>query len=148
MKKRLMGKFAAAAVLVPVLATAGTGEAFAAGHAVTWKNKGNGKYLAYFNGKVRTTSATGASMKWTETKRSDGTYTMKHRLTGKCLDSNGRGSVYLRSCNGGSHQKWHEIKYSAGWRLKNKATGRTLGLGSGGLARTAVDLGYPHQRWS
>lgn len=67
MKKRLVAKFVAAACLAPVLALAGTGQAFAADHAVTWKNKSNGEYLAYFNGKVRTTSATGASMKWDET---------------------------------------------------------------------------------
>lgn len=148
MNKRLIGKFAAAAVLVPTLALAGTGQAFAASATVTWKNKGNGKYLAYFNGRVRTTSATGATMKWTETKQSDGTYTLKHRLTGKCLDGNRQGAVYVRACNGGNYQKWHEIQTSAGWRLKNKATGRTLGVQPSGIVYAASDTRIPRQRWS
>ncbi|AJT70075.1 RICIN domain-containing protein [Streptomyces chattanoogensis] len=148
MKKRLIGKFAAAAVLAPALALAGTGQAFAASQTVTWKNKGNGKYLAYFNGRVRTTSATGATMKWTETKQSGGSFTLKHRMTGKCLDSNRHGAVYVGACNGGNHQKWYEIKDSAGWRLKNKATGRTLGVQPSGIAYTASDTRIPRQRWS
>ncbi|MFD9905658.1 RICIN domain-containing protein [Streptomyces sp. NPDC059063] len=146
MKKRLTGMVAVAA-LAPVLALASTGQAYAAS-TVTWRNEGNGKYLAYFNGKVRTTSATGASMKWTESKQSDGTYTMKHRLTGKCLDANSGGSVYLRACNGGSHQKWREKKTSWGWRLKNKATGQTLGVMGTGAVYTGRDQGDAPQRWS
>ncbi|MGW2745129.1 RICIN domain-containing protein [Streptomyces sp. NPDC001450] len=148
MKKRVVGKFVAAAFLAPALAFAGTGQAFAAGHAVTWRNKSNGEYLAYFNGKVRTTSATGASMKWDESKQSDGSFTMKHHLTGKCLDSNSHGAVYIGACNGGNYQKWYESKDSSGWRLKNKATGRTLGLASSGAVITASDTGAPRQRWS
>ncbi|MFE1312230.1 RICIN domain-containing protein [Streptomyces sp. NPDC058755] len=148
MKKRLVGKFVAAAFLAPALAFAGTGEAFAASHAVTWKNKKNGEYLAYFNGRVRTTSATGASMKWDENKQSDGSYTMKHHLTGKCLDSNRNGAVYVGACNGGNYQKWYESKDSSGWRLKNKATGRTLGLSSRGTVVTSSDTGSSRQRWS
>ncbi|MFD9069600.1 RICIN domain-containing protein [Streptomyces lasiicapitis] len=147
MKKRLIGKFAAAAALVPVLAIAGTGQAFAASHTVTWKNASSDKYLAYFNGKVRLTSAAGASVKWIETKRSDGTYTMKHRLTGKCLDSNSRGDVYVRSCNGGNYQKWREIKDATLWQLKNKATGRTLGMWGGNKVDTKADTGSGYQRW-
>ncbi|MEU9988944.1 RICIN domain-containing protein [Streptomyces sp. NPDC048045] len=148
MKTRLMGTFAAAAVLAPVLALAGTGQAFAASSAVTWKNKQNHQYLAYFNYKVRTTSATGASMKWDESKQSDGTYTMKHHGTGKCLDSNANGDVYLLACNGGNYQKWYEINDSSGWRLKNKATGRVLGVAISGQVRTDSDAGAARQRWS
>ncbi|MEU5534014.1 RICIN domain-containing protein [Streptomyces sp. NPDC020362] len=148
MKMRLIGTFAAAAVLAPALALAGTGQAFAADHAVTWKNKDNGQYLAYFNSKVRTTSATGASMKWDENKQSDGSYTMKHHLTGKCLDSNNDGAVYLLACNGGNYQKWYESKDSSGWRLKNKATGMVLALGGSNLVVAFGDSGYQSQRWS
>ncbi|MGW0208179.1 hypothetical protein ACWDZ8_21005 [Streptomyces sp. NPDC003233] len=54
MKKRLMGTFAAAAVLAPALTLAGTGQAFAVGDPVTWKNNGNHKYLAHYSGRVRT----------------------------------------------------------------------------------------------
>ncbi|WP_186319080.1 RICIN domain-containing protein [Streptomyces sp. SAJ15] len=143
-----MRTFAVAAVLAPALAVVGTGQASAASQTVTWKNKGNGEYLAYFNGKVRTTSASGASMKWTETKLSDGSYTMKHQLTGKCLDSNAAGAVYVGACNGGNYQKWYETKDSTGWRLKNKATGRTLGVQPSDVVYTASDTGVPRQRWS
>lgn len=148
MKKRLVAKFVAAALLAPALAFAGTGQAFAADHAVTWKNKSNGKYLAYFNGRVRTTSATGASMKWDENKQSDGSFTMKHHLTGKCLDSNSNGAVYVGSCNGGNYQRWYESNDASGWHLQNKATGLTLGLASSGAVVTAPDAGAPRQRWS
>ncbi|MFH8350551.1 RICIN domain-containing protein [Streptomyces sp. NPDC018045] len=149
MKKRLIGTFVATAALAPALIVGASGQAFAAGSTVTWKNKATGKCLAYFNYKVRTTSACGgASAKWTETKQAGGTYTLKQQLSGKCLDSNKQGAVYVQACNGGNYQKWHEIKDSAGWRLKNKATGLTLGVDSNGLAFAGPDGTIKRQRWS
>jgi Ricin-type beta-trefoil lectin domain-like len=151
MKKRLIGTFAAAAVLAPVLTLAGTGQAFAAGNPVTWRNNYSGKYLAYVNSRVRTINADptqSASLKWDEDKQSDGTYVMRHHMTGKCLDSNSSGDVYLLACNGGNYQKWYESHDSSGWRLKNKATGRVLEELTTGEIRTAADEGYPVQRWS
>ncbi|MGW1917378.1 RICIN domain-containing protein [Streptomyces sp. NPDC002076] len=151
MKKRLMGTFAAAAVLAPALTLAGTGQAFAAGNPVTWKNNGTGKYLAYFNFRVRTTNADpsqSASLKWDEYKQSDGTYLMKHHGTGKCLDSNRNGDVYIGTCNGGDYQKWYESHDSSGWRLKDKATGRVLEAWGDGSVSTADDARVPAQRWS
>ena len=151
MKKRLIGTFVAAAVLAPALTLAGTGQAFAAGNPVTWKNEANDKYLSYVNSHVRTVSADPSqsiSVKWDEYKQSDGTYLMKHHADGKCLDSNTDGDVYLLACNGGNYQKWYESHDSSGWTLKNKATGRVLGLGSDNLVHTSRDLGVPAQRWS
>ncbi|MEU0008196.1 RICIN domain-containing protein [Streptomyces sp. NPDC006314] len=151
MKKRLIGTFAAAAVLAPALTLTGTGQAFAAGSAVTWKNNSNHQYLAYFNFRVRTTSADpsqSASLKWDEYKQSDGTYLMKHHGDGKCLDSNGRGEVYLGTCNGGNYQKWYEFHDSDGWTLQDKATGLVLKVDSDGQVRTAKDTYAPAMRWS
>ncbi|ANP48677.1 hypothetical protein J2Z21_007602 [Streptomyces griseochromogenes] len=150
MKKRLIG-MCAAAVLAPVLALAGTGEAFAAGNPVTWKNYGNGNYLAYSNSRVRTINADpsqSASLKWDEYKQSDGTYVLKHHMTGKCLDSNSSGDVYVGDCNGGNYQKWHEIQGLTGWTLKDKATGRVLDVGFDGQVHTASDSDVPAKRWS
>ncbi|MGV4985423.1 RICIN domain-containing protein [Streptomyces sp. NPDC001709] len=151
MKKRLVGTFAATAVLAPALVLAGTGQAFAAGNPVTWRNNYSGKYLTYINYRVRTINADPSQsppLKWDEYKQSDGSYVMKHHLSGKCLDSNGNGDVYLLSCNGGNYQKWYESHDSSGWRLKDKATGRVLEELTTGEIRTASDEGYPVQRWS
>ncbi|MER5548328.1 RICIN domain-containing protein [Streptomyces sp. NPDC001118] len=148
MKKRLIGVCAASAVLAPVLTLVGTGPAFAADSGVSWRNESNGKYLAYFNYRVRTTSAIGPTSKWFENKQSDGTYTMRHDIDRKCLDSNSRGDVYIGACNGGDYQKWYEIQDSSGWRLKDKATGRVLEVGIDGQVHTEADAGAPRQRWS
>lgn len=136
MKKRLIGTFAAAAVLAPALALAGSGQAFAAGNPVTWKNVWTDGYLAYNNSRVRLVSGTGYSTQWTEYRQSDGTYLMKFTGNGKCLDSNSNGDVYLLDCNGGDYQKWYEIHESAGWVLKDKATGLVLDTGGTGVVYT------------
>ncbi|MEV6053418.1 RICIN domain-containing protein [Streptomyces sp. NPDC052107] len=151
MKKRLIGTFVAAAVLAPALTLAGTGQAFAAGNRVTWRNNYNGKYLTYLNNRVRTINADPSQsppLWWDEFKQSDGAYVMQHHMTGKCLDSNSNGDVYLLNCNGGDYQRWYESHDSSGWRLKNKATGRVLEALTTGEIRTAADEGYPVQRWS
>jgi hypothetical protein len=46
----------------------------------------------------------------------------------------------------GQYQKWDEIKDTAGWRLKNKATGLTLGQ-NGSVLCTGFDGGLKAQRW-
>jgi hypothetical protein len=136
MKKRLIGTLAAAAILAPALTLAGSGQAFAAGNPVTWKNTWTDGYLAYNNSRVRLVSGTGYSTHWTEYRQSDGTYLMKFTGNGKCLDSNSDGDVYLLDCNGGDYQKWYEIHESAGWVLKDKATGLVLDTGGTGVVYT------------
>ncbi|MER5860567.1 ricin-type beta-trefoil lectin domain protein [Streptomyces sp900105245] len=145
MKKRFMGRLAVA-ILTPAVILAGAGQAFANG-TVTWKNKLNGKCLGYVNNIPLAAADCGTPpSKWTETKQSDGSWTLKTSY-GDCLDSNRDGKVYIRDCNGGANQKWEEIKDTAGWRLKNKATGLTLGQHDGVLY-TGFDGGLKAQRWS
>ncbi|GHE07012.1 RICIN domain-containing protein [Streptomyces alanosinicus] len=156
MNKRLIGTFVAAAVLAPALTLAGTGQAFAAGNRVTWKNNWVGGYLQYVNHRVRTSGegvdpGQSITVWWDEFKQSDGTYVMKHDAAGKCLDSNSNGDVYLLDCNGGDYQKWYEIHKSTGWVLKDKATGLVLTGGDGGAAYTdRENQGAPvgDQYWS
>ncbi|MFD8717863.1 ricin-type beta-trefoil lectin domain protein [Streptomyces sp. NPDC059629] len=108
------------------------------------------EYLAYNNSRVRLVSASGYSTHWTEYRQSDGTYLMKFAGNGKCLDSNSNGDVYLLDCNGGDYQEWYEIHDSAGWVLKDKATGLVLDTGgTGGVyTDTRNQLGSPAQHWS
>jgi hypothetical protein len=140
MNKRLIGTFVAAAVLAPALTLAGTGQAFAAGNRVTWKNTWTGGYLMYVNHRVRLSGdgvdpGQSSTVWWTEYRQSDGTYLMKFG-NGQCLDSNSDGDVYLLDCNGGDYQKWYEIHESAGWVLKDKATGLVLDTGGTGVVYT------------
>ncbi|MGH4032102.1 RICIN domain-containing protein [Actinomycetota bacterium Odt1-20B] len=146
MNKRLIGTWAASAVVAPALLLAGSGTASANGN-VSWKNKGNGLCLMYGNGMVLTGSACGkAGGSWYETKQSDGTFTLK--TLGYCLDSNKAGKVYAIKCNGGNNQKWSEIKTAGGWRLVNKATNLTLGSNGQHMVYTGIDAGGKYQRWS
>ncbi|MFE0101833.1 ricin-type beta-trefoil lectin domain protein [Streptomyces sp. NPDC059009] len=146
MNKRLIGTWAAAAVVAPALLLAASGTAAANGN-VQWKNKGNGLCLMYAPGMVLTGSGCGKSAgNWYETKQSDGTFTLK--IHGYCLDSNKAGKVYAIQCNGGNNQKWHETKTAGGWRLVNKATGLTLGSNGQHTVYTGIDAGGKYQRWS
>jgi len=154
MNKRLIGTFVAAAVLAPALTLAGTGQAFAAGNRVTWKNNWYGGYLMYVNSRVRLSGdgvdpGQSSTVWWTEYRQSDGTYLMKFG-NGKCLDSNSDGDVYLLDCNGGNYQKWYEIHESSGWVLKDKATGLVLDTGGTGVIYTDRQAGSPNpaQHWS
>ncbi|KUN02381.1 hypothetical protein AQI95_26520 [Streptomyces yokosukanensis] len=145
MNKRVLGRLAVA-FLAPAVILAGAGEAFADG-TVTWKNNLNGKCLGYIQGNVQAAADCGSKpSKWTETKQSDGTWTLKTNY-GDCLDSNKDGDVYLRHCNGGDNQKWYELKDSSGWRLQDKATKLTLGQHDT-LLYTNYDGGLKAQRWS
>ncbi|TJZ44590.1 hypothetical protein FCH28_30140 [Streptomyces piniterrae] len=148
MRKRLIGTFAAGAVLAPALMIAGSGQAFAASKTVQWKNTGNGKCLVSNGYWVGVGSCNAPTRKWQETKQSDGTYVLKSADHGWCLDSKQDGTVYARSCNGGKNQKWVESKDSFGWRLQNKATGLTLGGYDNGQAYASFDGGLKRQRWS
>ncbi|MGK5637546.1 RICIN domain-containing protein [Streptomyces sp. URMC 126] len=150
MMKRLIGTFAATAILAPALMLSASGEAFAASKTVTWKNKGNGKCLVANGFWVGAGSCGSYLAKWKETKQSDGTFVLKTADHDFCLDSKKNGEVRAGVCNGGKNQKWREIKDSMGWRLTNKATGLTLGIKP--IAGTPVYAGYDgsikHQRWS
>ncbi|WP_030024356.1 RICIN domain-containing protein [Streptomyces monomycini] len=84
---------------------------------------------------------------WRATKQADGTFTLKNSTDGWCLDSRKNGTVYTHSCNGGKNQKWREIKDSMGWRLVNKATGKTIGVNSHGVY-ARFDGSIKHQCWS
>ncbi|GHE04615.1 RICIN domain-containing protein [Streptomyces alanosinicus] len=146
MKKRVLGGLAVAA-LAPAVILAGAGTSFAASSTVTWKNKLSGKCLGYANGIPLAAFDCGSKpSKWTETKQSDGTYTLRTSY-GYCLDSNKDGKVYLLHCNGGANQKWNEFKDSTGWRLQNNATKLTLGQERDTLY-TNFDGGLKAQRWS
>ncbi|MFF7357396.1 RICIN domain-containing protein [Streptomyces filipinensis] len=155
MKKRLIGTFAAVAVLAPALTLVDTGQAFAAGNRVTWRNNYDGGYLTYVNYRLRTTGdgvdpSQSPTVWWDEYKQSDGSYVLKWHMNGKCLDSNRNGDAYLLDCNGGDYQKWYETHDSSGWRLKDKATGRVLSSVATlpKRIRTVADDGYPIERWS
>ncbi|GGW32759.1 hypothetical protein GCM10010503_05820 [Streptomyces lucensis JCM 4490] len=140
-----MGRLAVA-VLTPVVIVAGAGQAFANG-TVTWKNKLNGKCIGVVNNIPQAAADCDTPIaKFTETKQSDGTWTLKTSYD-YCLDSNADGKVYMLKCNGGAHQKWYEIKDTAGWRLQNKATKLTLGQHESVLY-TGFDGGLKAQRWS
>ncbi len=58
--------------------------------------------------------------KWTG---EDGRSLIRNIQTGRCLDSNDRGEVYMLACNGGKYQDWYDISHH---RLQNGATGRCL----------------------
>ncbi|MGW1810617.1 RICIN domain-containing protein [Streptomyces sp. NPDC002078] len=84
----------------------------------------------------------------TPSPESDGTYLLKHHMTGNCLDSNGRGEVYIGACNGGNYQKWYEFHDSDGWTLQDKATGLVLKVDSDGQVGTGTDTYAAAMRWS
>ncbi|MFV8132772.1 RICIN domain-containing protein [Streptomyces syringium] len=146
--KRLIGAFAAAAVLAPTLIVTGSGQAQAASRTVQWKNKGTGKCLSSIGNLVETDACNLRITNWRETKKSDGTYTLTNSTDGWCLDSKRDHTVYTLECNGGKNQRWREIKDSSGWRLVNKATGFTLGARPNGSVYAGYDGSIKHQRWS
>jgi hypothetical protein len=55
------------------------------------------------------------------------TVSLRHKLTGECLDSNNTGEVYLLACNGGAFQQWQVKENKGGTRVfRDVATGRCL----------------------
>ncbi|MEV5595376.1 RICIN domain-containing protein [Streptomyces sp. NPDC052496] len=145
--KRLIGAVAAAAVLAPAFVVGGSGQAFAATKTVQWKNKATGYCLSSIHDTVSTDKCNLRITNWRETKQADGTFILKNSTDGWCLDSRKNGTVYTHSCNGGNNQKWRETKDSLGWRLTNKATGKTIGVNTEEVY-AGFDGGIKHQRWS
>ncbi|MCX4586979.1 RICIN domain-containing protein [Streptomyces sp. NBC_01481] len=131
-----------------------TSAASAAQTKVTWKNAATGLWLGMDTGLFGTGTKVVTDNRnvggWYETKNSDGSFTLRwagYSQGDKCLDSDSDGNVYGIGCNGGKNQKWHEVKYSSGWRLTNKATGRVLDSNSSGSVYTSTDQGNFYQRW-
>lgn len=91
------------------------------------------------------------------------TLTIHNHHTGKCLDSDGSGRVYMLDCNGGDYQRWIVFRRpvpgegNAGLdpvQLKNRATGRCLDARpepdgrSGFMMFTAPCTRDDSQRWN
>ncbi|WP_058041759.1 RICIN domain-containing protein [Streptomyces roseifaciens] len=146
MGKRLMGRLAAAAVIAPALLLAGSGDAFADG-SVTWKNKGTNKCLSHIAGIAAVGDCGSGYANWWETKKSDGSFVLRAGgYNGDCLEHY-KGELRTVSCDGSNYQKWYETKLSNGWRLTNKATGKTLGTNSSNGIYAGIDAGGKLQRW-
>ncbi|MEV4503461.1 RICIN domain-containing protein [Streptomyces klenkii] len=145
MKKQLIGKLAAVALVAPALALASTGQAFADG-TVTWKNKGTNKCLSHISGVAIPGDCGSGYTSWYEKKQSDGTFVLKTSYQGDCLQHY-KGNLRTVACDGSNYQKWYETKFSNGWRLTNKATGGTLGTNSSNGLYAGIDAGGKLQRW-
>lgn len=77
-----------------------------------------------------------------------GTVTIRHRVTGWCLDSNTARHVYTLPCNGGSFQKWLVGDRDFGTViLRNLATSFVLDSNLSGNVYTGPENGGSFQKW-
>ncbi|MYQ76490.1 MULTISPECIES: RICIN domain-containing protein [unclassified Streptomyces] len=94
---------------------------------------GRGSLLWQWNGKLNTIT------------------TLKNNYWGRCLDSNDKGDVYPKPCNGGSYQKWRTVQPAArsAVMLQSVGTARCLYQQDNGYYRTAAcDRNAQNQRFT
>jgi|SRR4051794_8833224 hypothetical protein len=88
------------------------------------------------------------SQKWRINPNGAGETAFSNVQTRQCFDSNRRGAVYMRRCNGGAFQKWYLSSGTAGSLMHNVATERCLIAGSDGYLSTGRCLDIRDQLWS
>jgi hypothetical protein len=79
-----------------------------------------------------------------------GNYTVVQYATGRCLDSNGAGSVYTSICGPADnpYQHWHTGPFTSA-SFQNAATGRLLdGNGSSVYTSVPANANNPYEIWT
>lgn len=69
--------------------------------------------------------------------------TVRHGVTGRCLDSNTKENVYVKDCNGGRYQKWTRNP-----TMQNRQTGKCLDSDGKGKVYTKQCNGGGYQHWT
>jgi hypothetical protein len=126
--------------ITQALSTAGTTAALVVGLAtsagadgwVTWQHDVSGRCLGVSGAipfhpddvRLYDSPCTAYGVQWYEVYNSDdGSYLLKPKdNTDACLAAYWDRDVYVENCTGNDYQRWYEVRTSAGWKLKHKAT--------------------------
>ncbi|MFE6713099.1 protein kinase [Streptomyces sp. NPDC057695] len=123
------------------------------------ENGSTGNCLAEYNagfGDLVTSAACGSTgsggstywFSWTYSPGADGSFRLKNRHSGRCLQPAGNTAVTTAACNGSSAQSWKVVSStSAGRMFKNASDGRCLTAGSFAMTYTCGSAGQSEQVW-
>ncbi|MBP2583969.1 serine/threonine protein kinase [Streptomyces sp. PvR006] len=123
------------------------------------ENGSTGNCLAEYNagfGDLVTSAACGSTgsggstywFSWTFSPGDDGTFRLKNRHSGRCLQPAGNTTVTTAACTGSSAQSWKVVSStSAGRMFRNASDGRCLTAGSFAMTYTCGSSGQSEQVW-
>ncbi|MFE6850497.1 RICIN domain-containing protein, partial [Streptomyces sp. NPDC057674] len=123
------------------------------------ENGSTGNCLAEYNagfGDLVTSATCGSAgsggstywFSWTFSPGDDGTFRLKNRHSGRCLQPAGNTTVTTAACNGSSAQSWKVVSStSAGRMFRNASDGRCLTAGSFAMTYTCGSSGQSEQVW-